>query len=313
MLRLRQRTRHLIYSALAGAVTTGILAGTWIGSLQNQSQRQQEAREARYRAEINRLKQEQAGKRIQGWIPVRDIDAGEKMGASDLKLIELPSDRTPADYVVSKEQIEGKIAKVSLRKSTLITDSLLYEEEPAADDLRNREISFVKIPFVLKTKDVVDVRIQFPTGQDYIVLSKKKVKDLKSSTMTLTLSEAEILSLSSAVVDAYLHKASIYALTYVEPELQTSAIPTYPANQEVLKLIAKDPNILKRAEHGLSITSRALLEKDLSALTPQTASEFEGKQSEYYEASREAGTAAAPGSNKSGDQPVVANNKEEIR
>lgn len=36
------------------------------------------------------------------------------------------------------------------------------------------------------------------------------------------MTEEEILSLSSAIVDAYLHKASIYALTYVEPQFQTA-------------------------------------------------------------------------------------------
>lgn len=112
------------------------------------------------------------------------------------------------------------------------------------------------------------------------------MKDLQASTLTLTLTEPEILSLSSAVVDAYIHKASIYALTYVEPELQLSAIPTYPANDQVLKLISKDPNILKRAEQGLSHTSRALLEKDLSSLTPESSSDFEGKQVEYLHAAQ---------------------------
>ncbi|MNR43594.1 hypothetical protein D3C85_1622320 [compost metagenome] len=55
----------------------------------------------------------------------------------------------------------------------------------------------------------------------------------------------------------------------------------------MLKLISKDPNIIKRAEQGLSHTSRALLERDLSALTPQTASEFEGKQVEYLQAAQQ--------------------------
>ncbi|GJM69319.1 hypothetical protein HMSSN036_15350 [Paenibacillus macerans] len=75
----------------------------------------------------------------------------------------------------------------------------------------------------------MDIRIQFPTGQDYILLSKKKIEALAPGTVTVTLGEAEILSLSSAIVDAYLHKASIYALTYVEPYLQGKSTPTYPA------------------------------------------------------------------------------------
>lgn len=79
------------------------------------------------------------------------------------------------------------------------------------------------------------------------------------------MTEEEILSLSSAIVDAYLHKASIYALTYVEPQFQTPAIATYPANSEVLKLLESDPNIVRRAEQELSRQVRSSLESSLAA------------------------------------------------
>ncbi|WP_433946590.1 SAF domain-containing protein [Paenibacillus sp. SN-8-1] len=289
MLRLRQRTKHLIYAALSGASIVVILFIIYLIMSQNHYKQTQKALEQKYDVEINRLKEERAKQMTQAWVAGRQIEAGEKLSITDLEQKEYPADRVPSDVIRSRDSIEGKITKITLKPNTLVTDSLLYEEEAATNDLRNREISFVKIPAVLRSKDVIDVRIQFPTGQDYIILSKKKVKDLKASTLTLTLTEQEILSLSSAVVDAYLHKASIYALTYVEPGIQLSAIPTYPANDQVLKLISKDPNILKRAEHGLSVTSRALLEKDLGALTPQTASEFEGKQVEYLQAAQQPG------------------------
>lgn len=294
MLRIRQKTKQFIYTALGGAGTAGLLFGVAFWFYHNQVTDKEAAANQRYQNELSRLKEQNEQSYTQGWRPSRNIGAGEKLNASDLIMSELPSDQIPDDYIASKENIAGKMTKIALKQNTLITESLLYVAEPASDDLRNREISFVKIPGVLKAKDVIDVRIQFPTGQDYILLSKKKVKDLKASTLTLTLTEAEILSISSAVVDAYLHKASIYALTYVEPELQNSAIPTYPPNDQVLKLIAKDPNIIKQAEHGLSITSRALLEQDLSVLTPQTTSAFEGKQVEYFQASKDSSAKIHP-------------------
>ncbi|USB34903.1 SAF domain-containing protein [Paenibacillus sp. YPG26] len=287
MFRLRQRTRHMLYAALTGAGIVMFVFIVYLVISQNHNKQSMNLIEQKYEGEINRLKEGKANQMTSGWITVREIGAGEKLRTTDLEQKDFPADRVPSDALLQKDDIEGKITKIALKSKTLVTGSVLYEAEAASNDLRNREISFVKIPAVLKSKDVIDVRIQFPTGQDYIILSKKKVKDLKTTTMTLTLTESEILSLSSAVVDAYLHKASIYALTYVEPELQMSAIPTYPANDEVLKLISKDPNILRRAEQGLSHTSRALLEKDLSALTPQSATEFEGKQVEYLQSAQQ--------------------------
>lgn len=142
---------------------------------------------------------------------------------------------------------------------------MVYEDVPAPPDLRNRELQVVLLPSSLVKGDIIDVRIQFPTGQDYVLLSKKKVERLNAATLWITMTEEEILSLSSAIVDAYLHKASIYALTYVEPQFQTPAIATYPANSEVLKLLESDPNIVRRAEQELSRQVRSSLESSLAA------------------------------------------------
>jgi hypothetical protein len=99
-------------------------------------------------------------------------------------------------------------------------------------------------------------------------------------TITVHLNELEILSLSSAIVDAYMNKASIYAITYVEPQLQSKAIPTYPTNKAVLELIKNDPNIVGRAEEKLNKAARETLEQTLLMVTPMHRSEFAGAQAE---------------------------------
>ena len=98
-------------------------------------------------------------------------------------------------------------------------------------------------------------------------------------TKLLRLNEEEILLLSSGIVDAYLHKASIYALKYVEPYLQREAIPTYPPSEAVLQVIRKDPNIIDMAEHALTASIRAGLEGDLASVTSQRAAEFMSQKS----------------------------------
>lgn len=276
MPRLRQRTKHLLFAGLAGVLVTGLI---FTGFIVNYSKHQREMRltqKQSYETQIAQLQEAAVHKIVQGWVPAKDIPAGHRIGADELMEVELPADSVPEDVFKSKEDIAGKIAKISLRSSTLLTETLLYEEESTPNDLRWREMSFVQLPSMLKKNHVVDIRIQFPTGQDYILLSKKKVEDLVSGTVTMTLNESEILSLSSAIVDAYLHKASIYALTYVEPYLQSKAIPTYPASDAVLQLIRKDPNIIKQAEIALNDAARKRLESDLLTMNPQQAAEFSG-------------------------------------
>ncbi|WP_068695491.1 SAF domain-containing protein [Paenibacillus yonginensis] len=290
MARLRTKTRHVIYGAAAGTCVSALLLGGLLVQTEMRQAKEKNRLEQQYSAEIAQFKQQTKATLTKGWVPSREIAAGQKILEDDLEPVELPKTSVPGNFIATKDRITGRTAKVELGANTLITESLLYEEEATPGDLRNREMSFVQLPNSLGKGDVMDIRIQFPTGEDYILLSKKKVNDLKKPTLTVTLDEHEILMLSSAIVDAYLHKASIYALTYVEPGLQAKAIPTYPANQQVMKLLGRDPNLAVKAENYLnSQASRDLLEQSLNTVSEQSALSFAGSQAEAAAAAAEAG------------------------
>ncbi|WP_342551449.1 SAF domain-containing protein [Paenibacillus sp. FSL R7-0652] len=268
MSRLRKQSRQLIYSGLIGAGAMGLIFGGYVIYQLQTAADARSAMEDTYLSayeekEASLLQQWNSG--AQGWVTIRDIEAGESILPEDLKLIAIPDAQAPRNLWSSTKKMEGQAAKIELKKGTAITTEMVYEDMPAPPDLRNRELQVVLLPSSLAKGDRIDVRIQFPTGQDYVLLSKKKVERLNAATLWITMTEEEILSLSSAIVDAYLHKASIYALTYVEPQFQTAAIPTYPANSEVLKLLESDPNIVRHAEQELSRQVRSSLESSLAA------------------------------------------------
>ncbi|WP_068785610.1 SAF domain-containing protein [Paenibacillus phocaensis] len=299
MPRIRQKTKHMLLSGLAGIVISGVAFSGYAVVRERQVHAEKRTLVRDYETRLADLRSQAQQRTVEGWVPTRDIPAGHRIGANDLKRVELPADSVPADLFASGEDIAGKYAKISLRSLTPLTEALLYEEDPIPDDLRWREMAFVQLPNLLEEKDVIDIRIQFPTGQDYILLSKKKVETLSSEMLTVTLSEAEILSLSSAIVDAYLHKASIYALAYVEPHLQSKPVPTYPVNESVMELIRKDPNIVQKAEQSLRLSNaaRSGLESDLSTMSPQRAAEYASSQTKL-QASKSAGASGdlQPGS-----------------
>ncbi|MNW35670.1 SAF domain protein [compost metagenome] len=278
MLKMRQRTKLMIYSGLIGAGVIGVLFAGYAVYSVNHLNKTRSALIQQYETEIIQLKDERISTTVAGWTTKTKITAGHKIREGDLTSVEMPKDSVPQDWITSKKDIAGKVAKVSLGANTLLTQTLLFEEEEATDDLRYRDMGFVDLPGTLAINDVVDIRIQFPTGQDYILLSKKKIQRLSSGVMTITINEGEILSLSSAIVDAYLHKASIYALLYVEPYLQSKAIPTYPVNQAVLDLIKRDPNIVNMAEQALQLSSRPDLESGLSVLSPDKVVNYAAQQ-----------------------------------
>jgi len=283
---IRKRTRQFIYAGIVGAGIVGLAFAGYAVYASGQLEQVRTSVAKQYESEITALKQASVDV-VYGWTLSREVPAGERITRQDLASIVLPADSVPGDWLKASEDIIGKSAKITVAPNTLLTGSLLFEEGAVSDDLRYREMGFIQLPNELKQKDVVDIRIQFPTGQDYILLSKKRVDSLSPGVVTSTLNEEEILLLSSGIVDAYLHKASIYALKYVEPYLQREAIPTYPPSDAVLQVIRKDPNIVDMAEHALTATIRAGLEGDLASVTSQRAAEFMSQKSASVRTSQE--------------------------
>lgn len=145
------------------------------------------------------------------------------------------------------------IAKVDLKKNSILTPALITKSnEQLTDDQRVQEYNMIVLPTNLEAEQYIDIRLTFPNGQDYIVVSKKRVIDATQDTVWIKLSEEEILTMSNAIVEAFTATGSkLYATTYVEPGNQTVATPTYPVKREVLDLINTDPNVVTVARNAL--------------------------------------------------------------
>ena len=152
------------------------------------------------------------------------------------------------------------IAKVSMKKNTIITTELLTKgDDTIANDVRRQEYNSFVLPMDLTTGDYVDLRLMLPTGQDYIVIAKKEVEipvvggSESTDTVWLKVGEDEILTISSAIVDAFrIPGSKLYMTKYTEAGMQKAATPTYIATAETINLMAKDPNILARASEELN-------------------------------------------------------------
>ena len=151
------------------------------------------------------------------------------------------------------------VAKVDIKANTVITGSLMARsDELYTDDVREQEYNMVVLPIELMTGDYVDIRLMFPTGQDYIVISKKRITvpsvsgEYLADTIQMKLAEEEILTMSSAIIEAAkMEGAKLYATKYTEAGLQEEASPTYVVNNEVANLIESDPNVVNEAMEAL--------------------------------------------------------------
>ena len=143
-----------------------------------------------------------------------------------------------------------------MKKNTLITTELLSKgDNQVRDDVRKQEYNMIVLPMDLATGDYIDVRVQFPNGQDFIVVSKKEVEipnvngTDSNDTIWISLTEDEILHMICAIVDvAQVKGAKIYATKYTEAGMQKAATPTFPVNESTSALIRSDSNILERAK-----------------------------------------------------------------
>lgn len=153
-----------------------------------------------------------------------------------------------------KEAEYENAAKIAIPAGTIITKSMLVSVEDAlTNDKRLQEYSSIALPSELKNGDFVDIRFALPTGQDYIVLSKKEVVQTNETTMWINVNEAELLLLNSAMVEAWtITGTKLYAIEYIDAGMQDAAQITYKPSAEVTDLIMSDPNITKEAYDGLT-------------------------------------------------------------
>ncbi len=189
----------------------------------------------------------------------RDVDSGEEVTESDFTITQVVNSTAPTDYLTPSDLGDNMIAKIAMTTGTVLSKEMIYVDETVTgNDVRKQEYNMFVLPSDLRTGDYVDVRLQMPSGTDYIVVSKKKVEIPNISgvdstdTISITLSEDEINTLSNAIVDAFkVNGAKLYVNKYTEPGIQEAATPTYPVSQEVMALINENPNIVEQARNAL--------------------------------------------------------------
>ncbi|MCD1261333.1 flagella basal body P-ring formation protein FlgA [Paenibacillus athensensis] len=251
------------------AVGVGLLVAAAIFALIRQAEQaqKQEQMKEQYEKQIQQLNMAAELSQRNVWTVARTIPAGGAVTADDLLAVTMPESLVPPGVMTSRETIIGKSAKIELQPGTPLMPSLLYESTPIPKDWRVQEFQVIQLPSNLLKGQFIDVRINFPTGEDFVLLAKKKVRDVSGTAIWLEMNETDILQASSAIIDAYLQGARLYALPYIEPGLQEAALVNYPANPKVLDLMAHDPNLLEKATTELARKLRTTLDDNLKAMS----------------------------------------------
>lgn len=197
------------------------------------------------------------------YVALRDIDAGERLidnaddGTVNVAMTDIYSGIDTGIYMTS-DQI-GQKALIDIKLGAAVQKTMIAEQD-ITNDTRTYEIGEVNLTTRQSNHDVVDIRIVFPDGTDYILLSKKTIQNLSGQYFDVLMNEDEILRYESALVDAVENGARLYTTKYVHETLQDDATAFYPVKQTTLDEIASDPNIIQVAQSTLNASVRQNLE-----------------------------------------------------
>ena len=253
----RKAQNSFLLGMLLTLLITGIVIGILVVQLTKVTKEQKEAK-----ANLKNV-----------YVVSQDIESGESLTTEKLTTKTMDSTAIPSNAITMAD-LESKInvvdeegnlikkvdviSKINLKKGTIITADMIAEASELAADIRKQEYNMIVLTSQLQTNKYIDIRLRLPNGKDYIVVSHKKITipDIDGiesiNTISLILSETEILTLSCAIVESYkINVSLLYASQYIEPGLQNAATPTYLPDDDTINLINRDPNCVSEAKQAI--------------------------------------------------------------
>ncbi|THF74754.1 SAF domain-containing protein [Cohnella fermenti] len=187
---------------------------------------------------------------------------GQQIQMADLEARQIPESLLSPSYILEPETIVGKYYKVALTPGTPLSMGLVMEE-PIDDTTREYDLFANLSPIGLKVGDYVDYRIVYPMGEDYIVLTHKRIEAINGKSVKFKMSEAEIHFYQAALLDYFLQSekgAMLYMTKYVEPGIQKAATEYYAVPKNIEAIMIADPNLVQKLDTRLNDTARTMID-----------------------------------------------------
>lgn len=205
---------------------------------------------AQYSQRISQLEATIAGygSEVTCWTVNAPVKAGDEITEDRLQQLTMYSSLLTDQYVTDTSEILGQYFKIAVNPGTPIFYNSVMSEM-MDDTLRDHDIVLDSVTVGVTEGDFIDIRMTMPYGDDYIVISHKRVYGVNDNTFKLYLTEQEWNTYIGAMLDYYLNKAygcTIYGVRYVEPGLQQDAVAYYAVPTNIASLLQKNPNIVDK-------------------------------------------------------------------
>lgn len=128
-----------------------------------------------------------------------DAKSGTVAKEADFEIVEVHN--SIADkFVQNIDEIVGQHYLLDYSAGTMFTKDMVYPVE-LEYDTRKLDIICDRTPIGFEVGDMVDVRITFPDGQDFLVMSRKLVNQVFGNVVRLEVNEKDILTYRAAESD----------------------------------------------------------------------------------------------------------------
>ncbi len=212
----------------------------------------------------------------------RDIKSNEVLTSDDIEEIQVGVNLA-AGYSTTLDELIGMTAMNDIGKNEVLYGTMVYPVE-LRSDYRTLDVLCDRQPIGFSKGDTVDVRITFPNGQDFLLLSKKLVADVYGNAVRIVVDEKDILIYKSAEADwARFYKngtpgssVQIYCTTYIAAGSQDASKQYYP-----IQVKLPDKETTEGSTLWVALNNYNLTEADLNDWLQVDRLEFENALTAY--------------------------------
>lgn len=149
-------------------------------------------------AVVNNIISEMEANKRQVFVAITEIANGDYITSENVQQQNVYSSQPQETYITSEDI--GKIAVVAIPIGTHVIHTMLTDNL-VSSELRELEYDVIFVSSNIVSTDTVDVRIQYPNGESYVVLPKKVIKGVNpdSTACYFWINEEELLRMSAAI------------------------------------------------------------------------------------------------------------------
>lgn len=184
-----QRKKNLIIALLSGVIISAVILGSiLIVEVINYNT---------CREELVKIKNEQKGyANIKAYSLNADKKKGDLITEADLVELNLYGENNLIG-LASRSDLVNKELKIDVSKGTIMDLSMVHKQDKIADDIRLHIYSYVELHSDILEGSIVDIRITFPDGEDYVIAIFNCVSSIISYTWLINgLSKTDFSSLN---------------------------------------------------------------------------------------------------------------------